>query len=63
MATTLPFKVECKAAPRPYYDAIAAFDCQQAAEGYAGECALANPDKFYCVKKGKLLLRQFGPED
>lgn len=63
MATTLPFKVECKAAPRPYYEVIAAFDCQRAAEAYAGECAFTNRDKNYRVKRGKLLLLQLGPED
>jgi hypothetical protein len=61
--TALPYRVECKAAPRPYYELIAAFDCQQAAEAYAGECALANMALDYRVKKGKLLLRQYGPNE
>jgi hypothetical protein len=59
--TSLPYKVECKSS-RPFYELIAAFDCQQAAEGYAGECALVNLAHSYEVKRGRKVLRHFGPE-
>ena len=37
----LPYVVECKAFA-PFYEPIAAFDCQRAAEAYRDECVLAN---------------------
>lgn len=59
----LPYKVECKPAGQAYYSVIAAFDCERPATGYAGDCALANLANQYRVKKGKLLLGQFGPDE
>lgn len=58
----LPYKVECKSS-RPYYELIAAFDCEAAAVDYAGECALTNMRNSYVVKKGRIVVRQFGPKE
>jgi hypothetical protein len=49
----LPYKVECKSS-YPFYELIAAFDCEQAA--YADDCYNANPKYSYHVVKGKKLL-------
>lgn len=61
MRQPLPYKVECRNA-RPYYEAIAAFDCESAATAYASECALRNPKLDYRVKRGHTILKLFGPE-
>lgn len=58
---TLAYKVEHKSPDRSFYSLIAAFDCQRAAEGYAGECALSNPEHCYRVKKGRTVLGEFKP--
>lgn len=44
----LPFKVECKSS-YPFFELIAAFDCESAARAYAKDCAAANPKYAYKV--------------
>ena len=61
MANQLPYKVECKRPEMAYAELIAAFDCQRAAEAYAGECALANMAFTYRVKRGRRVLQEFRP--
>jgi hypothetical protein len=52
---SLPFKVECKST-YPFYETIAAFDCEPAARAYAHNCAEANEAFTYRVtKRGKVL--------
>lgn len=51
MLASLKFIVECKRSN--YFEPIAAFDCEPAADGYARECREANarvhPDTIYRV--------------
>lgn len=47
----LPYKVECKSF-LAFFETIAAFDCQFAADAYVKNCASANPQYTYRVKKG-----------
>lgn len=62
MATTvLRYKVECKSL-HPFFEVIAAFDCEPVAIAYGSQCHTANPELTYRVKKGHVLLREFGPE-
>lgn len=56
--TTLPYKVECRWPAKAYYDLVAAFDCESAATGYAGECALNHPTFFYRVKRGRTIVSE-----
>lgn len=56
MAKGLLYRVECKSL-YPFYELIAAFDIQQAAENYAVSCATANPVYEYRVIKGRRVLR------
>jgi len=44
----LPYVVECKST-QAFFEPIAAFNCRQAADGYAGECSTANPSFTYRV--------------
>lgn len=60
--TKLPYRVECKSS-YPFYELIAAFDCENAAVGYAGECALTNLKYSYRVKRGRAVVQHFGPKD
>lgn len=52
----LPYKVECKST-YAFYELIAAFDCDKAAEAYAVQCAAANPRYDYRVVKGRRIIR------
>ena len=56
----LPYKVECKST-YPFFELIAAFNVEQAAVGYAGECALANADTAYeyRVKCGRRIVQEW----
>lgn len=61
--TALPYKVECKS-DRPYFELIAAFDCEPPAIAYAKECADTSPRSFnrtYRVKRGKNVVATFEP--
>jgi hypothetical protein len=49
--TKLPYKVECQSS-YPFYEVIAAFDCESAAVNYARECAADNPTYNYRVRFG-----------
>lgn len=49
--TKLPYKVECKSS-LPFFELIAAFDCEQAAKAYAEECERVNRRFQYRVTKG-----------
>ena len=62
MASKLPYKVECKST-YPFYELIAAFDCEHAARAYADECYDANPKySYHVVKAKKLLACYYGTE-
>lgn len=51
----LSYEVRCKSTA-PYYELIAAFDCEQAAKAYAEECERVNKRFAYRVlKDGKVL--------
>lgn len=58
MARTLPYKIECKSS-YPFFELIAAFDCEPVALGYASQCQTANPGFTYRVKRGSKVLREF----
>lgn len=60
--TALPYRVECKST-YVFFELIAAFNIQSAAESYAEGCAADRPKFTYRVKKGKLLIRQWGPSE
>lgn len=47
----LPYKVECKSS-YPFFELIAAFDCEQPALHYAANCQKTNPINEYRVLKG-----------
>ena len=57
----LPYVIECKPVSRPYFDSIAAFDCQQPAVMYMLDCSLANPKSTYRVLKNKKLISEISP--
>lgn len=57
----LAYKIECRST-RPFYELIAAFDCEAPALAYAGECALTNNANSYRVKRGRKIIQEFGPE-
>ena len=60
MATAaLPFKVECKST-YPFFETIAAFNCESPAKWYAAKCSATNPQFEYRVKKGSLLISSYG---
>jgi hypothetical protein len=59
---TLPYKVECKSS-YPFYELIAAFDCQAAAIGYASQCGAANSDFAYRVMKGRRVQFEAGKRE
>lgn len=48
LSESLPYVVECKST-RPFFEIIAAFNCRQAADGYAAECGEANRSFEYRV--------------
>lgn len=48
----LPYKVECRSS-LPFFELIAAFDCEPPALAYAKDCARTNPAFKYKVMKGK----------
>lgn len=52
---SLPYKVECKSF-YPFYELIAAFDCESAAVNYMADCKRANPGNAYRILKGKKVL-------
>ncbi len=54
---TLPFTVECKST-YPFFERIAAFNCEPPARRYTKECA-AQPQNQYRVLKGKKVLATF----
>lgn len=56
----LPYKVECKSS-YPFFETIAALDCEPVAIGYADQCRTANPNFTYRVKRGKILIVEFEP--
>lgn len=54
----LLYKVECKSLA--FFETIAAFDCQPAAEAYASRCSeAAFKGVAYRVKRGRRVLRDF----
>lgn len=53
--TKLPYKVECKSS-YPFFELIAAFDCEQAAKAYSEECARLNVRYQYRVLKNRKVL-------
>lgn len=55
MRNQLPYAVECKSS-YPFFERIAAFNCDVAAIGYAEECAAANRAFSYRVMKGKTVV-------
>lgn len=55
MRAKLPYAVECKSL-YPFFETIAAFDCQVAAYRYAARCAEASPANDYRVMKGRTVL-------
>ena len=57
----LPYKVECKSS-YPFFETIAAFDCEQAARTYVLDCSLANPSFTYQALKGKKVLLAIAPK-
>ena len=61
MATKLPYRVDCKST-YPFFEPIAAFNCEPAAQGYARDCSATNPDLKYRVR-GPKVLTYFGPEE
>jgi hypothetical protein len=46
--TRLPYKVECRSS-YPFFEIIAAFDCDLAATNYASDCAVGHPSFEYRV--------------
>lgn len=50
MSTKLPYIVECRFG-RPFFEVIAAFNCESAAKGYATDCQVANEALDYRVVK------------
>lgn len=52
----LLYRVECRMFGRAYFKAIAAFDCSEAASGYAKDCAEVHPYHDYQVRYGKKVL-------
>jgi hypothetical protein len=56
----LTYKVECKST-YVFFELIAAFNCESAAVGYAGECAESNPSFHYRVMKGRRVVLGYGP--
>ena len=60
MASKLPYVLECKSS-YPFFETIAAFDCEPPAKKYAASCAEANPTNTYrVVKRGKVLTSYAG---
>lgn len=51
----LPYQVQVKST-YPFFETIAAFDCQQAAFGYASDCAGFNLKFDYQLVKGRKVL-------
>ena len=51
----LPYQVECKSL-YPFFETIAAFDCDRAAFAYASRCAENNMKFDYQVRKGRKIL-------
>lgn len=51
----LPYRVECKSL-YPFFEVIAAFDCDRAAFAYASQCAATNLKFDYQVIKGRKIL-------
>lgn len=51
----LPYQVQCKSI-YPFFETIAAFDCDKAAFTYAAACAETNPQAEYRVCKGRRIL-------
>jgi hypothetical protein len=57
--STLPYKVECKSI-YPFFEVIAAFNVESAAESYALECYAINSEYTYRVKKHLNVLHFYG---
>lgn len=53
MAANLPHKVECRRSTYQFFELIAAFNTQRAAETYAAECAETNRQFEYRVVSGR----------
>ena len=51
----LPYQVQCKST-YPFFETIAAFDCQQAAFAYAVECATVNLKFDYQMVRGRRIM-------
>lgn len=59
MRNHLPYKVECKST-YPFFETIAAFDCENPALNYASDCRSTNPTFEYRVMKhGKLIVNEW----
>ena len=52
MARKLPYVVECKST-YPFFEVIAAFDCEAACKHYAKDCAETNPQFEYRIVEKK----------
>lgn len=59
--TKLPYEVYCKSS-YPFYELIAAFDCESAAFAYARDCLRTNGKYVYRVKYGSKSIRDFEKE-
>lgn len=51
----LPYKVECRSS-LPFFELIAAFDCEPPAHHYAADCKKTNPAFEYRVVKGSKVI-------
>lgn len=50
MPSKLPYVLECKST-YPFFETIAAFDCEAAARAYGQKCSEASPEYTYRVSK------------
>lgn len=58
MASKLPYVLECKST-YPFFETIAAFDCEPPAKKYAAACAEANPQNTYRVVNREKVLASY----
>ena len=58
MTFPLTYKVECRPEGQPFYETIAAFNCQAAANSYAADCKEMIPDNTYRVRHLKLTVAE-----
>ncbi len=63
MAAKLPYKVECKSS-YPFFETIAAFDCESPALAYAADCAATAKNRnlsfeYRVTKRGKVVVNEW----